>query len=209
MTPYRQVRAVFDEATITVYQAYPPRIADPALAAGTFVAPFKVDRMTWVKPSFLWMMYRCGWAEKPDQERVLAVRLSRTGFEDALSQACLSEFDAALHASHEAWRAALRASPVRVQWDPERDLHLQPLGWRSLQVGLSGPAVPRYVGEWIVGLDDVTPLARDVHALVQVGDLAAATALLPPERPYPLPAVLVARLGATPAGPDGAAAPGS
>ena len=28
----------------------------------------------------------------------LAVRLSRAGFEDALSQACLSEFDAALHA---------------------------------------------------------------------------------------------------------------
>ena len=87
---------MFDDATIVVYQAYSPAIADAALTAGTFVAPFKRDRMTWVKPSFLWMMYRCGWATKPGQERVLAVRLSRAGFEEALAAACLSHFDRAV-----------------------------------------------------------------------------------------------------------------
>ncbi|WP_454855208.1 DUF4291 family protein [Promicromonospora soli] len=69
--PKRQVRAVYDADTITVYQAYPPEIADAAVRAGRFVPPFKRERMTWVKPSFCWMMYRCGWATKPGQERVL------------------------------------------------------------------------------------------------------------------------------------------
>jgi hypothetical protein len=68
MTPARQVRARYDDDTITVYQAYGHAIADAALAAGTFTSPFSRTRMTWIKPSFLWMMYRCGWAEKPGQE---------------------------------------------------------------------------------------------------------------------------------------------
>lgn len=54
--PYRQVRAVWDARSITVYQAYGPAIAGPAVAAGRFVPPFSRSRMTWVKPSFLWMM---------------------------------------------------------------------------------------------------------------------------------------------------------
>ncbi len=59
----RQVRAVFDAESILVYQAYGHEIADAALAAGTFVAPFNMNRMTWIKPSFLWMMYR--WHRDP------------------------------------------------------------------------------------------------------------------------------------------------
>ncbi len=47
--------------------------------------------MTWIKPSFRWMMYRCGWATKVDQETVLAVEITRRdGFESALRGACLS-----------------------------------------------------------------------------------------------------------------------
>jgi Domain of unknown function (DUF4291) len=65
--PYRQARAVFEESTIVVYQAYSPEIAEPSLAAGTFVPPFGMSRMTWIKPSFLWMAYRSGWASKPGQ----------------------------------------------------------------------------------------------------------------------------------------------
>lgn len=118
-TPKHQIRATYDAETITVYQAYSPAIADPAVAAGTFVPPFSLTRMTWIKPSFLWMMYRCGWASKSGQERVLAIRITRGGFESALSQACLSHFNRDHHADHDAWRDALRRSPVRIQWDPE------------------------------------------------------------------------------------------
>jgi pre-mRNA-splicing factor ATP-dependent RNA helicase DHX16 len=65
--PYRQVCALYDKATLTVFQAYSQEIADSALTAGTFTAPFKFNRMTWIKPSFLWMMYRSAWAMKPRQ----------------------------------------------------------------------------------------------------------------------------------------------
>ncbi|MET1075244.1 MAG: DUF4291 domain-containing protein [Umezawaea sp.] len=181
----KEVRADYDDRHITVYQAYSPAIAVPALAAGTFVPPFRPGRMTWVKPSFLWMMYRCGWGLKEGQERVLAVRITRSGFESALRAAVLS---------HDATPVK---PEVRVQWDPERDLHHSPLGHRSLQLGVGGATAARYVDEWITGLTDVTPLAHEVHALVRAGSLAEATALLPVERPYPLPADLVEHLGAT------------
>src|ERR1700733_12839841 len=120
--PQRQVRAQFDENSIIVYQAYPPEIAKPAVSAGIFVAPFKPGRMTWIKPSFLWMMYRSGWATKPGQERVLAVEIRRDGFEWALSRSCLSHYDRDVHPDRAAWARRLKTSPVRVQWDPERSL---------------------------------------------------------------------------------------
>ena len=75
--PERQVRVLFSARTVTAYQAYRPEIADRALATGTFVPPFRLGRMTWIKPSFLWMMYRSGWAAKPGQELVLAERINR------------------------------------------------------------------------------------------------------------------------------------
>jgi uncharacterized protein DUF4291 len=193
----RKIRALYTLETITVYQAYPPAIARAALTAGRFVPPFKRERMTWIKPSFLWMMYRCGWATKPDQETVLAVEITRAGFEGALSQACLSHYDRDRYASHEAWSQELKKSPVRVQWDPERSLHLGALPYRSLQVGLSGAAVHQYVDDWLVRLTDVTPLVREIHELVLAGDDDSATALLPVEEEYPLPADIAIHINAT------------
>ncbi|WP_289006256.1 DUF4291 family protein, partial [uncultured Kingella sp.] len=91
ITPPKQIRAVYTDTTIRVYQAYSDAIADSALAAGRFVSPpFKMERMTWIKPSFLWMMYRAGWGGKDDnQKRILAIDISRSGFEWALRHACL------------------------------------------------------------------------------------------------------------------------
>ncbi len=80
-----------------------------------------MGRMTWIKPSFCWMMYRCGWTTKPGQERVLAIRVTRAGFEWALAHSCLSHYQNPPHGSREEWEARRSASPVRVQWDPERD----------------------------------------------------------------------------------------
>lgn len=39
--PTHEVRAILTDQTVTVYQAYSARIAEPALIEGTFVAPFK------------------------------------------------------------------------------------------------------------------------------------------------------------------------
>jgi hypothetical protein len=197
VAPTRQIRAAATDATVVVYQAYPPAIAEPALAAGRFVPPFKRERMTWIKPSFLWMAYRSGWASKPDQERVLAIEITRTGFEWALAHACLSHFEPGTYADHDAWAATLQASPVRIQWDPERNLELAPLDHRSIQIGLAGEAAGRYVDEWIVGLTDATERFHRIRDLVAAGDHEEAGTLLPREVPYPLSPELAARIGAT------------
>ena len=47
-----------------MYQAYNNTIANEAIENGKFGLNFKRDRMTWIKPSFLWMMYRSGWGLK-------------------------------------------------------------------------------------------------------------------------------------------------
>jgi len=192
----RVVRAAYTDSVITVYQAYPPEIAEAALRAGTFVAPFKRERMTWIKPSFLWMMYRCGWARKPNQERVLRIDIDRAGFEWALEHSALSHFQPGVHADQDEWRAQVAECPVRVQWDPDRSVHLEPQPWRAIQVGLSGEAVDRYVEHWIADLTDVTELTRSIHSAVLDGRTEDALGQLPAERPYPLPEHTRRRLGA-------------
>lgn len=74
---------------------------------------------------------------------------------------------------------------MRSQWDPERDLYLNPLPHRAIQIGLSREAVPRYVDKWVVAITDVTDLAHEIQALVQAGHLQAATDRLPKEAVYP------------------------
>lgn len=192
--PRHEIRAAHTESTVTVYQAYSPRIGVPAAREGRFPAAWKRDRMTWIKPSFLWMMYRCGWAAKEGQETVLAVEISREGFEWALRNACLSSYQPGVHPDRAAWQRQLKRSPTRVQWDPERDLRLQPLPHRSLQLGLSGQAARRYADEWTVAVRDVTPLAHEIHTLVREGTLDAARALLPREQPYPTAGELLSSL---------------
>ncbi|MFJ5268977.1 DUF4291 domain-containing protein [Streptomyces sp. NPDC088358] len=190
----RGIRAVHGESTITVYQAYSPEIGLPAARQGRFPAAWKRDRMTWIKPSFLWMMYRCGWGSKEGQETVLAVEITREGFEWALRHACLSHYARGLHENQAAWKRELKRAPARVQWDPERDLRLRPLPYRSLQLGLSGEAARRYADEWTIAIRDVTPLAHEVHALVSGGDLDSAARLLPPESFYTGQDELIAHL---------------
>jgi hypothetical protein len=196
-TPDRQIRATHDDETITVYQAYPPAIGDAALRAGTFVPPFKRARMTWIKPSLRWMAYRCGWGSKPDQERVLAIRISHEGFRWALAHSCLSDFHRDRYPDHATWSRQVRESTVRIQWDPERGLRHEPLDHRAIQIGLRGEAVDRYVEDWISGIADVTPLMHTIAGLVRADRLDAAAALLPAETAYPLPEDLATRICAS------------
>lgn len=182
--PRHEIRAAQSGDTLIVYQAYAPEIGVPAARDGRFPAAWKRDRMTWVKPSFLWMMYRSGWGTAEGQRTVLAVEIRREGFEWALGNACVSHYVPGLHADHAAWREELRGSPARVQWDPERDVRLRPLPHRALQLGLTGEAARRYADEWIVSITDVTGLAHEVHARVRAGRPEEARRLLPRETPY-------------------------
>ncbi|WP_327681536.1 DUF4291 domain-containing protein [Kitasatospora sp. NBC_00458] len=180
-----EIRADFDATTVTVYQAYAPAVAEPAVAAQRFVPPFSFGRMTWIKPSFAWLMHRSNWARKPGQERILAVRITRAGWEEALGRAVLTTADP----------AALGRAEVHVQWDPERSLRGAALNHYSIQVGVGRTLIRAFSEEWITGITDLTPQVRKIAALVQGGRAAQAQRLLPPERPYPLPGPLAARLG--------------
>ncbi|GAA4071243.1 DUF4291 domain-containing protein [Actinomadura miaoliensis] len=191
-----EIRAVHDRESITVYQAYRPGIAVPALEAGRFVPPFSRIRMTWIKPSFLWLMARSNWARKPGQEMILAVRITRAGWEEALRQAVPTHPDRRVFRDSDEWRARFARALVHVQWDPERTLRGAKLEARSLQVGISRHIVDRYVDDWTISIEDRTPLVRKIHRLLQDGDTAKANSLLPKERPYPLPPEIADRIGA-------------
>src|SRR5262245_66216720 len=99
MTASREIRADYNRSTLVVYQAFNDAIAESALAAQRFVPPFSLGRMTWIKPSLLWLMERSGWGTKSNQERILAVRITRTGWDRALSIAVLTSLDPAVHRS--------------------------------------------------------------------------------------------------------------
>ncbi|MEV0370382.1 DUF4291 domain-containing protein [Streptomyces sp. NPDC050636] len=184
-TPQHQIRADHDAGTVVVYQAYPPSVADPALRAGRFVPPFSFHRMTWIKPSFRWLMHRSNWAQKPGQQRVLAVRIAREGWEEALSQGVLTTADPG-----DVARAA-----VHVQWDPERSLRGAALDHYSIQVGIGRDLIRTFAEEWVVGLTDLTAQVRKAAALVRGGQAAKARRLVPQERVYPVSRTTAARLG--------------
>lgn len=181
----KTIRAVYTDRTIRVYQAYSPLIADEAVRLGTFGSHFKLGRMTWIKPSFLWMMYRCGWATKENQERVLAIDITREGFDSAVKSAVRSTYSPVTGITFEEWQELIARSDVRVQWDPERDVNGRPCGGRSIQLGLRGEAVRSYVSEWITGITDITDYVTGLDAARRQGmDISH---LLPEEKIYPMP----------------------
>ncbi|CAA6811357.1 MAG: Unknown protein [uncultured Sulfurovum sp.] len=182
--PIKEIRATYKDNTIRIYQAYSDAIADSTLAHGKFMSPpFKTERMTWIKPSFLWMMYRAGWGKKDDnQKRILALDISIEGFDWALEHSLMSNHFSQY--TKEEWIKLKETTPVRIQWDPERDLFFKPLTYRSIQIGLSNEAVPLYVNEWIKNITEVTNLASQIHSLIQKNKIKEAKLLLPKEIPY-------------------------
>lgn len=190
-----EIRADFDGRSIVVYQAYGKAIALAALQHQRFVAPFSFNRMTWIKPSFLWMMERSNWGLKPGQEMILAVRITRQGWEEALAQAVLTSPNPRVYPGYEDWRVQFERTLVHVQWDPERTIRGKSLPIRSIQVGLSRHIVEKYVNEWIVEISDYTPLVRKIYKLLHDGQEARARSFLPRERVYPLDQTISRRLG--------------
>ena len=173
-----EIRALYSKDTIRVYQAYNKIIASEAVMKGTFGNNFKMDRMTWIKPSFLWMMYRCGWATKENQECVLAIDIQRNAFDYLVANAVISTYQEEMYRR----KRLIHSSDIRLQWDPERDIHGNPLNYRSLQLGLRGEAVRKYVNEWIVDITDITSYVNELKCLIsQKKDVSM---LLPKEMVY-------------------------
>lgn len=159
----RHILAQFDDDTVVVYQAYGHTIARFATDHGYFGGDFSFRRMSWIKPGFLWMMYRSGWASKVEQEVVLAVWLARDAFDHILSLAVPSSFSKEQYSDPQPWRADLERSDVRLQWDPDHDAHGAPLERRVIQLGLRGRVLAQYAREWIRRIEDITPIVRAQH----------------------------------------------
>ena len=189
-----RIRADFDARSIVTYQAYNDAIADAALSAGRFVPPFSMSRMTWIKPSFLWLMHRSNWGQKANQNRILKVRISRAGWDEALSKSVLTSFEPRAHSDFPSWRQAFERAEVHVQWDPERTLRGADAGCNSIQVGISRALIEKLVSEWTISIEDLTPLARKIHALLQLGQAEKARRLLPGEKEYAVQAQVARRL---------------
>ncbi len=152
----QHILAQFNEEGVVVYQAYRPAIGRFAAEHQYFGGEFKLSRMSWIKPNFLWMMYRCGWGRKPDQEVVLAVTIRREAFDTILEQAVHSTFLADFYPSHDEWKRRLNASPVRLQWDPDHDPYGAKQARRAIQLGMDGEVLRAYSRDWILKIEDIS-----------------------------------------------------
>ena len=179
---FKEVRAVYSNNSIRIYQAYSKIIADEALLNGKFGSHFNLNRMTWIKPSFLWMMYRCGWAEKEGQERVLAIDIKRSAFDYLVKNAVPSSYDGSLGITREEWKKAIKNSDIRCQWDPERDINGNALECRSLQIGIRGKAIYDYVNDWILEMTDITEFVFELNVMRKKG--CDIQSFLPNEKIY-------------------------
>lgn len=180
--PARQIRAHYDDEGIIVYQAYNQAIATAAVKEQRLDASprFSMTRMTWIKPSWCWMMYRSGYSYKDsNQARILAIKLSHAAFAALLAQAITGHGNGGAEGR------------VRVQWDPERNARIEKLEHRSIQIGIPGALKDQWLGEWTIRIEDVTERAREMKQLLDGADGAKVTeadliakGLMPVERPY-------------------------
>jgi len=149
--------------------------------------------MTWIKPSFGWMLHRSEYATAHNQEAIARIRITRAGFDAILEEAEWTYYVAELHGTLESWTDALRHAEVQCQWDPDRTLRDGRLERRAIQLGLRRSFVPRYVNEWIVGVEDVTELAHTIRDAVRAKDSVLPS--VPEERHYPVSETVRQRLG--------------
>ncbi|KAF2813796.1 uncharacterized protein BDZ99DRAFT_506685 [Mytilinidion resinicola] len=206
-TPYRQIRATYDATTITVYQAYSAAIASAAVAHQKLSASpdFSFTRMTWIKPSWCWMMYRAGYSYKDvRQTNILALKMQRADFEALLETAVLAHGLAPTKGEdgdeEDKLEKRKRSERVVVQWDPERSFRVGKLEHRSIQIGIPRALVEKWVEEGIVEIEDVTQRARALKKVVEeekdvMKVELVERGLIPDERVYEVPERLRRILG--------------
>ncbi|MEH2075081.1 MAG: DUF4291 domain-containing protein [Nostoc sp.] len=156
----RHILAQYDDHSIVVYQAYRPAIGNFAATYGYFGGEFSFDRMSWIKPNFLWMMYRSGWGTENGQEVVLAIWLKRSAIEEILRTAVHSSHVPELYLDKSGWQSALKRSQVRLQWDPDHHPTGTKLERRAIQLGLRGEVLAAYAKDWIVNIEDISDFVQ-------------------------------------------------
>ncbi len=145
--------------------------------------------MNWIKPNFLWMMYRSSWAQSEGQEVVLAIRLRRTFFDSLLEHAVPSSFVPELFESQDAWKAAVSRSDVRLQWDPDHDPNGGKCERMAVQLGIRGETLKAYGKKEIVEIIDMSEFVSQQRQFI--GDWKSEKLVTPAEQVY-VPSIEVA-----------------
>ena len=176
------IMAQYDEEKVIVYQSYRPEIGNFAAKHQYFGGAFKLTRMTWIKPNFLWMMYRNGWGKKSGQEIVLAIHLKREAFERYLSKAVYSNYQEDLYESKEHWQEEVKSSSIRLQWDPDHDPYGGKLERRAIQLGIRNKEIVAYSKDDILEIENISEFVSEQYLFVKSHELHRL--ILPEEKPY-------------------------
>ena len=190
----RHILAQFDDTTVVVYQAYRPAIGRYAVEHGRFGGDFSLSRMSWIKPNFLWMMYRSGWGTKEGQEITLALRLRREFFDSILETAVPSTWDRERFVSEDDWSKAVSHSSVRLQWDPDHDPSGTKVVRRAIQLGLRGEVLELFAQRELVEVIDLSGFVAEQRSRLSPAGVSGL--VTPRERVYrPADPRLASRLG--------------
>lgn len=157
----KQIIGSTDGTNIVVYQAFNHHISKYALENQKFGGSnYGFGRMSWIKPGFLWMMYRAGWANKENQQRILAITISIENFKMILAQATISSFDDKIFDTPQTWKEELNKTEVRLQWDPDHDPFGNKQVRKAIQLGLKGNILKKFATEWIIKIEDITDFCK-------------------------------------------------
>ncbi|MBK9458986.1 MAG: DUF4291 domain-containing protein [Sphingobacteriales bacterium] len=168
---------------IVLYQAYNKQIAEFATTHQKLGGShFSYNRMSWIKPNFLWMMYRCGWAEKENQENVIAIWIKKSDFETILDNATYSSFKETVYQSIENWKDELLQKEVRLQWDPDHDPFGNKQERRAIQIGLKGKILKMFGEEMIQRIENITDFVKIQKQFVDKNEIE--NLLVPIEQIY-------------------------
>ena len=180
----RHIMAQFDQTSVVVYQAFRPAIGEFAAKFGYFGNEFKLNRMSWIKPSFLWIMYRSGWGMKPEQETILAIWIKRSAFDEILANVVPSSYDNDLYSTEREWQKRIKQSSIRLQWDPDYDPCQKRIERYAIQLGLRGRALRLYVQEWIIKIENISEFVQQQYPNRLIGN--RANLLTPVQSVYPV-----------------------
>lgn len=179
----KEVFAQYDRQYIRVYQAYNSAIAKEAIALQTFEENFNINRMTWIKSSFLWLMYRSNWGTKKNQECILALDIYQTKFNELLEKAVLTSPDSTSYTGLQ-WEKAFNEATVYCQWDSDRNINGNAINRAAIQIGLKGNTLRDFLNTSIYCITDLTPLVRKWNEQRKNGKLDSKN--LPIEKIYPV-----------------------
>ncbi len=189
----RLIYADFDEEGIYVYQAFKPKIVKVAVELGTFGKGFGLDRITWIKPSFCWLLRRSNYGTKNRMQAIAKIKLSHQAFREILNQSVETHWNKDVFLEEDDWSKKLHNSDVIHQWDPERDLVGKRLDRQAIQIGIRGAVIKKYVSDYIIGVEDVSDLAHEIGRITK--SRGTNFPQIPMEKEYVISESLFEKLG--------------